>query len=145
MRVHSFDEWSPLKEVIVGSPIKYETPELELSFKLFFHDEAYASFWYPYYEQASDGHHRPSSRRTPVRNLSKQYLAELDEDVQEFVTTLQRLGVTVHRPMVLNEVVRFKTPYWEASTIPALNVRDQAIIMGHEIIETPPQVRARYF
>ena len=143
--VNSFDEWSPLKEVIVGSPIRYESQELELSFKLFFHDEAYASFWYPYYEEASHDQRHPSSRRTPLRQLGKQYLEELDEDVQELVATLQKSGVTVHRPMVLHEVVRVKTPYWEASTIPALNVRDQAIIMGDEIVETPPQVRARYF
>ena len=38
--INSFDEWSPLKEVIVGSPINYNTQDLELSFKLFFHDVA---------------------------------------------------------------------------------------------------------
>ncbi|MDH6055565.1 hypothetical protein [Umezakia ovalisporum] len=34
--VNSFNEWSKLKEVVVGSPINYNTQDLELSFKVFF-------------------------------------------------------------------------------------------------------------
>lgn len=34
--VNSFNEWSPLKEVIVGSPVHYDIQDLELSFKVFF-------------------------------------------------------------------------------------------------------------
>jgi hypothetical protein len=49
MKVNSYNEWSPLKEVIVGSPINYNVQDLELSFKLFFHDNAYFSFYYPTY------------------------------------------------------------------------------------------------
>lgn len=153
---NSFDEWSPLKEVVVGSPVHYETQELELSFRLFFHDEAYAAFWYPYYTGAKkvrdvcdsgveSGPHSQVELKKPVRTLSQSYLVELAEDVEELVSTLEKLDVKVHRPLPLKEVAQFKTPYWEASTIPALNVRDQAIIFGNEIIETPPQVRARYF
>ena len=58
MQVNSFDEWSPLKEVIVGSPINYNANDIELSFNLFFHDNAYnaVSCYYPNYEKkASDG------------------------------------------------------------------------------------------
>lgn len=141
--VNSFDEWSPLKEVIVGSPISYDTQDLELSFKLFFHDVAYAAFWYPSYEKSNDL--KSSTQTSPARKLRKQYLEELAEDVDELVKTLELLGVKVSRPMTLSQAIEFKTPYWESSCIPALNVRDQAIIMGNEILETPPQIRARYF
>jgi glycine amidinotransferase len=85
---------------------------------------------------------RPTSS---TRNLGKKYLEELTEDVEELVSTLEGLGVKVHKPMTLSQPIKFKTPYWEATSIPALNVRDQAIIIGNEIIETPPQIRARYF
>lgn len=144
MKVNSYDEWSPLKEVIVGSPVHYDAQELELSFKLFFHDQAYSAFWYPYYEH-NKATMDDANKRTPVRKFSKQYLEELNEDVEGLVTALKMAQVTVHRPTPLTEVMRFRTPYWEATTMPALNVRDQAMIVGDEIIETAPQVRARYF
>ena len=140
MMVNSFDEWSPLKEIIVGSPINYELPELELSFKLFFHDVANSAFYYPTYEKATGDEQKPDTKK-----LKKRYVEELAEDVEELSNTLTKLGVKVHRPISLNQVIDFKTPYWEATGLPALNVRDQAIIMGNEIIETAPQVRARYF
>lgn len=36
--INSYDEWSSLKEVIVGSPLSYEANELDLSFKVFYAD-----------------------------------------------------------------------------------------------------------
>ena len=36
MVINSYNEWSPLKEVIVGSAFNYDIPMLDLSFKLFF-------------------------------------------------------------------------------------------------------------
>src|SRR5262245_19648669 len=145
MMLNSFDEWSPLKEVIVGSPIHYEAQELELSFKLFFHDEAYAAFWYPYYETEGGEKIEVAQKKTPIRKLSSQYLEELAEDVEGLVNILESLNIKVHRPITLEKNYQFKTPYWEAATSPALNVRDQVIIIGNEIVETPPQVRGRYF
>ena len=141
MKVNSFDEWSPLQEVIVGSPINYNTNDVELSFKLFFHDNAYdsVSCYYPTYEAKSQ-------EKCGINNhIKKQYLEELTEDVDDLVQILETLHVKVHRPTSVNKGVTFKTPYWDATLIPALNIRDQAIIMGNEIIETPPQIRARYF
>ncbi len=145
--VNSFNEWSPLKEVVVGSPINYNTQDLELSFKVFFHDVAYSAFCYPYYG-CDPGNHsveiQPSQGHV-TRILKKQYLEELNEDVEELVNTLKQLNVQVHRPIPLSKAISFETPYWKADCIPALNIRDQAIVLGNEILETPPQVRARYF
>lgn len=141
--INSFDEWSPLKEVIVGSPISYEAHEMELSFKLFFHDVANLGFGYPTYEAASDKN--GSNQETTTRKLRTRYVEELTEDVEGLATALQKAGVKVLRPTILKDVPKFKTPYWSATGIPALNIRDQAIIMGNEIIETSPQMRARYF
>ena len=153
--LNSFNEWSALKEVVVGSPINYATPDLELSFKVFFHDVAYSAFCYPYY--GSDGANGHSSNETSAssgvatatrpatRTMKRRYLEELNEDVEELVSTLQQLDVVVHRPIPLSKDIKFETPYWKANCIPALNVRDQAIVFGNEILETPPQVRARYF
>jgi glycine amidinotransferase len=144
MKLNSYDEWSPLKEVVVGSPVSYEAQDLELSFKLFFHDVAYKEFWYPSYKSEKKDIGR-TKEQTPARHISEKYLRELAEDVNGLVRTLEGLGVKVRRPMTLNNAFKFRTPYWEATTVPALNVRDQAIVIGNEIIETPPQIRARYF
>jgi glycine amidinotransferase len=145
--VNSFDEWSPLKEVIVGSPINYTLHDLELSFKLFFHDNRFPAVasYYPSYATNVERPPAANERRPSTQQLKAQYLEELTEDVAGLVSTLERLGVTVHRPLTLNRVIKFKTPYWESTCIPALNIRDQAMILGDEIIETPPQIRARYF
>ncbi|GAA2804522.1 glycine amidinotransferase [Saccharopolyspora taberi] len=138
--LNSFDEWSPLKEVIVGSGLNHGSHEMELSFKLFFHDEAYAAFYYPTYQVAKEKEANNGSRR-----LKQRYVEELTEDVEEFVAALTGLGVKVRRPLPLSRPATFNTPYWSGTCLPALNVRDQAIVFGDELIETPPQVRTRYF
>jgi glycine amidinotransferase len=141
MTVNSFDEWSPLKEIIVGSPINFNFNNVELSFKIFFHDNAATKFdfCYPSYDKNSD----ESIGFNP--QLKKQYLDELAEDIGGLVQTLEKLDIRVFRPMPLNESIDFKTPYWQSTCIPALNIRDMAGIFGNEIIETAPQIRSRYF
>jgi len=148
--VNSFDEWSPLKEVVVGSPMNYSLPDVELSFKLFFHDTTDLAFYYPSYQSNGNGHSNgggatATCKKPGTHVLKRRYLEELAEDVDGLVEALKGEGVAVHRPTDLDKVEEFKTPYWSATGIPALNVRDQAIIFGDEIIETPPQIRARYF
>jgi glycine amidinotransferase len=138
LSLNSYDEWSSLKEIIVGSPVNFHLPDLELSFKLFFQEQVDFSIYYPSY----------GKKTSPVKynpSINKQYLEEVTEDVEELVATLQRLNILVRRPTQLNQISEIVTPYWKTYSIPALNVRDQAIIFGNHIIETPPQIRARYF
>ncbi|AOY81163.1 glycine amidinotransferase [Moorena producens JHB] len=144
--VNSFDEWSPLKEVIVGSPINYNIHDLELSFKLFFHENVDLEFFNPRYGKKDQGSEGDLTLKQPkTHQLKNKYLEELTEDVDELVKTLEKLEIKVHRPTSLNKAIDIKTPYWEATCIPALNPRDRAIIFGDEILETSPMVRARYF
>ncbi|QLE75785.1 glycine amidinotransferase [Streptomyces rectiverticillatus] len=126
MSVSSYDEWSPLREVIVGSPAGYDGHELDLSFRLFF----------KVFDEFTDRRHVA---------IRQQYVEELCEDVEELVKALESVSVTVRRPLPRSASVCVRTPHWKATPTPALNVRDQAIVLGDEIIETPPQVRARYF
>ncbi len=140
--INSYNEWSPLKEVIVGSPLSYEANDLDLSFKLFYFDTAFSAFGYPKYGKIDSSANPEQIKRQAI---NKRYLEELNEDIEGFVDVLEKEGVRVFRPLELKDVFEFKTPHWKATGIPALNVRDQAIIFGDEIIETSPQVRARYF
>ena len=55
MLLNTFDEWSPLKEVIVGTAANYTFHERESSFDLFYYDQiAHTRMYYP-------RHHLPST------------------------------------------------------------------------------------
>ncbi|MEV7652914.1 glycine amidinotransferase [Streptomyces anulatus] len=138
MSLNSYDEWSPLREVIVGSALNYTSHERELSFELFFHDNLTRSEWY--YPRISSG---KRDRQSPIR---RRYVDELNEDVEGIVRTLEALSVTVHRPLDVDPGTGdMTTPAWSAPMVPPLNVRDNTLILGDEIIETPPMIRSRYF
>jgi glycine amidinotransferase len=146
MRLNTYDEWSPLREIIVGSAVNYTSHERELSFDLFFHenivnDNVVRTEWYYPRLGASSTVAAPS--RAPIK---QRYVEELNEDIEELVRTLESFSVTVHRPMTLApKTVEVTTPAWSAGVVPPLNIRDNALIVGDEIIETPPMIRSRYF
>lgn len=140
VKAQSFDEWSPLREVVLGTSAGYEAHDMELSFRLFFNDVANSSFYYP-----SLNARQPLDAADSRRTLNRRYVEELAEDLEEFAGALVDAGVLVHRPDPLGLRNVFATPDWEARMIPALNVRDQTIVLGDEILETSCQVRARAF
>lgn len=144
MKLNSFDEWSPLREVIVGSATNYTSHERELSFDLFFHDNIARTEWY--YPRLGASASNKQNRKQVQLPIKQRYVEELNEDLEGIVQTLQSLSVKVHRPMDVHEsTVNVQTPAWSASVVPPLNVRDIALIAGDEIIETAPMIRARYF
>lgn len=148
MQLNSFDDWSPLREIIVGSARNYISHDRELSFELFFHenitnDNPGRSEWYYPRLSLSDEQRTGGSDRVPIK---ARYVDELNEDLAGIVTALESLSVTVHRPMDVDPTtVGVRTPAWSAPVVPPLNVRDNTLVVGDEIIETPPMIRARYF
>ncbi|TCQ02454.1 glycine amidinotransferase [Rhizobium sp. PP-F2F-G36] len=145
MHLHSYDEWSNLKEVIVGSAENYISHERELSFDLFFHDNLKnRSEWY--YPRISGVSNKREDQGREKYNIKRRYLDELSEDVEGIADTLTSLGVKVHRPMSLAATTGdVSTLGWTAAVVPPLNVRDIALVVGDEVIETPPMLRSRYF
>ncbi len=73
MTVNSYDEWFPLKEVILGSATNYTSHERELSFDLFFHDSVNA---------LSGRIHGCPARATQVHGRSKQYACRDQSDLR---------------------------------------------------------------
>jgi glycine amidinotransferase len=149
VRLNSFDEWSPLKEVVVGVAENYASHERELSFDLFFHENiandnpSRSEWYYPRLSSRRDTAAGTNGRRVPVK---QRYVAELNEDLEGIVSTLESLSVSVLRPTNLaEETTEVSTPAWAASVVPPLNVRDNTLIVGDEIIETAPMIRSRYF
>ncbi|NXY96122.1 glycine amidinotransferase [Streptomyces sp. BR123] len=154
MTLNSFDEWSTLKEVVVGSAANYTSHERELSFDLFFHDNiagdnsTRSEWYYPRLSvsEAGTGDTGQDGARRGRVPIKQRYVDELVEDLEGIAGALTDLGVTVHRPMDLDAgTSEVRTPAWSASVVPPLNIRDNTLILGDEIIETPPMIRSRYF
>jgi glycine amidinotransferase len=132
--VNSFDEWTRLKEVVVGRAEHYAVHHVDPSFRLL----------HSCFENV--GPLVPAdSGAEPLLRIPAQFVAELTEDIDGFVAALSACGVKVQRPAALSKSVDISSPFWRASATPALNIRDQTIILGDTIVETAPHVRARIF
>ncbi|HEY7592186.1 MAG TPA: glycine amidinotransferase [Actinophytocola sp.] len=140
LRLNSYDEWSPLREVILGSATNYISHERELSWDLFFHDHI-TRFYYPRVSTPDS-----STRSVEQAPIKQRYIEELVEDLDGMAKALESLGVAVHRPLELDtSTAEISTLAWSAAVVPPLNVRDNTLVLGDEIIETPPMIRSRYF
>jgi glycine amidinotransferase len=142
MQLHSYDDFTPLREIIVGSAANYLSHERDVTFELFHHENltGFRSDWaYPRLA-ASDSAEPPENWA-----IKQRYTEELHEDVESLAEVLAGLGITVHRPIPLPpDVGMIAGLGWQAAPTPALNIRDNTLIVGDEIIETPPMIRSRY-
>ncbi|MFE5374076.1 glycine amidinotransferase [Streptomyces mirabilis] len=139
--LNSYDDFTPLSEIIVGSAENYVGHDRDLTFELFFHEAigGYRSDW-AYPRLAARG-----SEQAETWKIGKRYTEELHEDVENLAATLTSLGITVHRPLPLpTDALPIAGLGWQAAPTPALNVRDNTLILGDEIIETAPAIRSRY-
>jgi glycine amidinotransferase len=128
--VNSHNEWSPLKEVILGAGFPESLPSEDFSFKLFFHDNLYGTSFY----NSEDPHY-----------ITKKLIEEHNEDLENYASLLSSLGVNVLRPKTPDNIIKTKTLTFESTNFPALNTRDLTMIVGNEIIESSPICRFRYF
>lgn len=142
MKLHSHDDFTTLREIIVGSAKNYLSHDRDITFELFHHESltGYRSDW-AYPRLAATGTSL-SSRSWRIR---QRYTEELHEDVENLASILEGLSVKVYRPLPLPETsTAIAGLGWQAVATPALNVRDNTLILGNEIIETPPAIRSRY-
>lgn len=127
MKIHSFTEWGPLKEIIVGDTFNINSYNVDLSFQLFFKKNIHDQFL------------------KEVHYFQKKMVEQRQEDLDEIAQRLQSLGIVVRRPEKLQEIKKFQTPYFDDHLKPQDNPRDLTLIYGDEIIETPVLWRGRYF
>ena len=135
--VNSHNEWDPLEEVIVGRGLPTTFPAIDFTFRLFFHDNIYNVY-------RTCGHDS-LLKESPQHYINKRHVSEHEEDVENFAELLASHNITVRRPKVPSRIHKVKTPNWDSTIFPALNVRDLTMIVGDKIIETPPSLRFRYF
>ena len=141
MQLNSYDDFTPLREIIVGSAENYLSHDRDLTFELFHYDNltGYGT------ELANPRLSAGGSGAAESWKIKRRYTEELDEDVETLAATIASLGVTVHRPLPLPpDPAPIAGLGWQAAPTPGLNIRDNTLILGDEIIETPPAVRSRY-
>ena len=86
---NSYDEWSRLREVVVGHSDLYNGHDIDSSFRLFYFDNV-----------------RPPIDVHRVE-IPSQLLDELEEDIEELVKTLQYAKVKVLRPAPMRSHLLF--------------------------------------
>lgn len=125
--VSSWNEWDPLREVIVGSARGAADVGFEPALS-------------PYIPPGTREH---GFRIQPVH---PEVVDAAERQLDHFADLLSRLGITVRRPDPVDHTVSARTPDWEvagghANACP----RDLLLVVGDDIIEAPMSQRARYF
>ena len=128
--INSNTSFGKLKEVVVGRELKLAKRISDITFKQF-------------YREALD----ERIYEAPFENytVSMDLIDERNEQLDNLAKTLEGLGVTVHRPDVLDKIVPFTTPSFRSELSSASNVRDLTLVYGNKLIETPTFVRNRYY
>ena len=125
--VNSWNEWDPLREVIVGT--------------------ARGAFDIGY-EPALAAYFPPGSAEREFRGqrVLPALMDEAERQLDHLAALLEGRGIVVRRPDFVDHGLPVQTPDWQApgghaSACP----RDVLLVVGDEIIEAPMTQRARYF
>lgn len=144
--VNAFTEWGILDEVIVGSVkngyLPKDPQKADISYFLFYIENLVENYGLQSLSLQN------ASRAFSADNVAvfdEREIAERAEDVSVLCETLRGLGITVRNVSPLDDVAEIRTPYWQSLDHYCHNVRDQVLIIGDTIIETPPLCRNRYF
>lgn len=125
--VCSYNEWDPLREVIVGSVLRAAKPAYEPA----------VSAYFPLNSQHRNFKGEP---------YSEDEIYKAESQLDNLAKILRTLGITVRRPDQIDYTQAAKTPDFQ---IPNGNCnacpRDVFLIVGDEIIEVPMAQRSRFF
>ena len=125
MKLHSHNEWDPLKAVVVGTVERF-SPGLEFP----------ANATPALKEQAA---------ALVARAYPQWYLDEVAEDLEGLCAIFRKAGATVLRPSWPAAAAGFSAPDWSASGFDIYNVRDLHIVFGNTLVVSAPSARFRIF
>src|SRR5450755_3545806 len=117
-KASSCDEFSPLREVVVGNPANARIPETR--------DR---SMWLNLFGDLPYGERRQVSTGAFPRRV----IEETTEDIIALVETLGSLGIAVHRPEAVDHSQTFSTPDWASDGFYSYCPRDLALVVGDMI------------
>ena len=107
----------------------YDQHDLDMSFRLFYFESI---------EPILDRGRFPQSHLP----IPERIVHELQEDLEGLVEALRDFGAIVLRPARADHTADILTPFWSSRATPALNIRDQTIILGNTIVDTAPHGEA---
>ena len=125
----SYDEFSPLHEVVVGNPLGARIPRPDMS------------AWLNLYGDLT----RSELAGVTTGEFPARVIEETAEDLQVLIGALRGLGVVVHQVGAGGAPRDFGTPQWRTDGFYNYCPRDLALVIGPVIIETASPMRARYF
>ena len=124
--VNAWNEWDPLKHVIVGvaTGTQIQAPELAVR-------RDWGDWGFPLGEYGT---------------LPDEALAKANEQLDNFSAELEKRGVRVDRPTPLDFSQEIQTPDWVQNTMfGCMPPRDCLVTVGNEILEVPMSYRSRWF
>lgn len=124
--VNSWNEWDPLKHVIVGrtNSTMVQAPEPAI-------ERDWPKYGFPL------GTYGP---------LPAEMEEKANEQMEDFVKILEDKGIRVDRPTPLDFSQTVQTPDWrQASMFGCMPPRDLLLIVGNEILEATMSARSRWF
>lgn len=128
--VNSHTSFEPLKEVVVGRELALTKRMSDITFRLFYRQALGESI----YETISDTYH-----------INQDLIEQRNEELDNLAVLLEKIGVTVYRPDIVDKIIPFATPDFKSEVSSASNVRDVTLVYGNKLIETPTYVCNRYF
>ena len=128
--IKSNNGYDNLKSVIVGRELELPKRIADITFKCFYKENLGEKIY-----------------ENPIREYSINYdfLQERIEDLDNLQYILEKEGVKVYRPEIVNKINKIKTPSFDTELSSASNVRDLTFVYQNKLIETPTFVRNRYF
>jgi glycine amidinotransferase len=126
--VWSWNEWDPLREVIVGRLDGATIPPYHVS----------VTFNMP--ALAASMHRFVHSLRYPGWMVKR-----ATRELEGFIALMEAEGIKVRRPEKMNHKKKFGTPSWKSRGFTIACPRDLYLVIGDEILETPGAWRSRLF
>jgi glycine amidinotransferase len=130
MAVNSWDEFTALREVIVGDATHSRIPA-----------QTDPSAWLNCYPELR----RSEREQVQAGRFPQRVIEETNEDLADLVRTLRGMDILVHQPRAFDHEQEYGAPGWRSQGRTSYNPRDLTLIIGSTIIEAPSPVRARYF
>lgn len=124
MKLNSHDEWSPLREVVLGTVDNFAPPLSTLRREPDVLERAIGIAWEAY---------------------PRWYLDEVAEDLEGLRALLVGAGIRVLRPIWNHQCSDFSTPEWHGHGFDLYNVRDLHAVFGETLIASSSATRFRQY